>query len=214
MRLAPRAQKVALTAHVTASVGWLGAVVAYLALAIAALSSADARFDRGAYLSMELVGWFVVLPFCAAAFVTGLVQSLGTEWGLFRHYWIVAKLALTAVASAVLVVHLPTVTRMALAASETSFSPAAHGPTRAQLVVHAAGGLGVLLTATVLSVFKPWGLTPYGRRQRAMRANTDMIAARGSRDGRRPSYGWITVIVLALVFLALMLMLTGALRGR
>jgi hypothetical protein len=34
-----------------------------------------------------------------------------------------------------------------------------------QLAVHAAGGLLVLLVPAVLSVYKPPGLTPYGRRK-------------------------------------------------
>ena len=51
MTFGPRLRKLTLTAHVTSSVGWLGAVVAYLALAIAALSGAE---GRAAYQSLEL----------------------------------------------------------------------------------------------------------------------------------------------------------------
>ena len=90
-----RLRKLALTAHITFSVGWLGAVVAYLALAIVGLTSRDAQIVRAAYLSMELIGWFVIVPFSLAALLTGLVQSLGTQWGLFRHYWILVKFLLT-----------------------------------------------------------------------------------------------------------------------
>jgi len=34
-----------------------------------------------------------------------------------------------------------------------------------QLMIHAAGGILVLLVITTLSVFKPWGRTRYGRRR-------------------------------------------------
>ena len=83
MSMTPRLRKFTLTAHVTFSVGWLGAVVACLALAIAGLTRQDAQVVRAAFLSMELIGWFVIVPLSLAALFTGLVQSLGTEWGLF-----------------------------------------------------------------------------------------------------------------------------------
>jgi hypothetical protein len=47
MALTPRLRKLALTAHVTASVGWLGAVVAFLALSIAGLTSQTRRRSKG-----------------------------------------------------------------------------------------------------------------------------------------------------------------------
>jgi hypothetical protein len=81
----PPLRKLALTAHVTVSVGWLGAAAAFLALAIAALASGGVETVRGAYVAMEVVGWYVIVPLCLAALVTGLVVSLGTPWGLFRH---------------------------------------------------------------------------------------------------------------------------------
>lgn len=167
MTLPPRLRKLALTAHVTASVGWMGAVVAYLALAIAGVSSPSAPLVRAAYLAMELIGWMVIVPACVAALVSGLVQSLTTEWGLFRHYWIVAKLALTLAATVVLLVHLPNATRMARLAIDAVLSGSDHRMLRVQLVLHAVGGLVVLLTATTLSVYKPFGRTAYGQRVRA-----------------------------------------------
>jgi hypothetical protein len=158
-------RKLVLTAHVTVSVGWLGSVVAYLALAIAGLESQDAQMVRAAYLSMELIGWNVIVPLALATVVTGLVQSLGTEWGLFRHYWIAVKFVMTVVAVLILLRHMPNVSRIARLAAETSFSADVFAKERIALIIHAAGGLLVLLAATVLSVFKPWGTTAYGRRK-------------------------------------------------
>ncbi len=171
MPMTPRLRKFALTAHVTSAVGWLGAVVAYLVLAVSGLTSPDAQTVRAAYLSLELVGWYVVVPLALAALVTGLVQSLGTEWGLFRHYWVLAKFVLTVGAVTVLLMHIPSVSRMSGVAAETTLSGSDHRAERVQLVVHAGGGLLVLLAATVLSVFKPWGKTRCGRRKQAERHN-------------------------------------------
>ena len=163
--MTPRVSKIALTAHVTSSVGWIGAVVAFLALAIAGLTSKNDQMVRAAYLAMELIGWGVIVPFSIASLLTGLVQSLGTSWGLFRHYWIVAKLLITIFASALLLVHMQVASRMASVVTGTSFGASDFHNMRLQLVGDAVAALVVLLIATVLSVFKPQGLTPFGRSQ-------------------------------------------------
>ena len=165
MTMTSRLRKFALTAHITFSVGWLGAVVPYLALAIVGLTSHDSQMVRAAYLAMELIGWFVIVPLSLAALLSGLIQSLGTPWGLFRHWWIFVKFLLTTGATIVLLGHMEAVTRMADLAAKTTFSSADFGGLRVQLLVHAAGGLLVLLAVTGLSLFKPWGMTTYGRRQ-------------------------------------------------
>jgi Zn-dependent protease with chaperone function len=157
-----RLRKLTLTAHVTISVGWLGAVLAYLALAIAAVASGDPRLVRAAFLSMEVIGWYVIVSCSVGALITGLVQSLGTPWGLFRHHWIVAKLILTVGATLVLVKHMPTVSRVVERATAGDADP---GMVQVQLLVHAAGGLVVLIAITALSIAKPWGRTAYGRRK-------------------------------------------------
>ncbi len=71
----PRLRKFALTAHVTSSVGWLGAVAVSLALAVACLSTRDPELVRAAYLTMKLIGWVVLVPLSLASLLTGLVQS-------------------------------------------------------------------------------------------------------------------------------------------
>ena len=100
-----RLRKVMLTAHVTFSVGWLGADAAFLALAIVGMTSQSVQIVRAAYLATELIGLFVIVPFSFAALLTGLTLALGTPWGLFRHYWILVKFLLTIGAITVLLVH-------------------------------------------------------------------------------------------------------------
>jgi hypothetical protein len=158
-------RKLSLTTHLTVSVGWLGAVLAYVALAIAGVSSGNAQLVRAAYLSMEVIGWYVIVSCSVGALATGLVHSLGTEWGLLRHYWVLAKFVLTLVATLVLVSHMPTVSRMAEHAASTPALSTDFARLQMQLLVHAVGGLLVLLVVVTLSVFKPWGRTGYGRRK-------------------------------------------------
>src|ERR687892_11222 len=122
MTLTPPLRKLTLTAHVTASVGWIGALAVFLAHAVASLISQDAQMVRAASLAMALSAWFVILPLSLASLITGLVQALGTPWGLFRHYWVVAKLLLTVVATIVLLLKLESISHLAGAAAETTFS--------------------------------------------------------------------------------------------
>src|SRR5258708_16519564 len=178
MNMTPRFQKFLLLAHATFSVGWFGAVVPYLALVIAGLTSHDTQIVRAACLSMELIGWYVIVPFSFAALLSGLVLSLGSQWGLFRHWWIVVKFLLTIFAASVLLQHMQDVSRMAKATmlSAEDFRPD---------FIHATGRLLVLLSAMTLSMFKPWGITPYGR-WRVSQSFSPTRSARGPNPPPQP----------------------------
>ena len=162
--MSPAVRKLALTVHLITSLGWVGAVIAYLGLGIAAVESSDTETIRAAWTAMELTGWWVIVPLAIAALVTGLVMSLGTRWGLFRHYWTVISLGLTTLCTLVLVLHMPAVTATARAARTVE------GGDLRMLggdLFHPGAGLLLLLAITVLNVYKPEGLTPYGwRKQR------------------------------------------------
>ncbi len=173
MTMTPRLSKFALTAHVTFSVGWLGSVAGFLALAIAGLTSQDARMVRAVYLAMELTAWFVIVPLSLASLLTGLVQSLGTTWGLFRHYWVLVKLLLIMFATIVLLLKTQLIGYLASVASNTTLSSVDLDRLRSpELAVHAGGGLLVFLMVTTLSVYKPWGMTAYGRRKQGERGKS------------------------------------------
>jgi hypothetical protein len=162
MIMTARLRKFALTAHLTCSVGWIGAVIAYLALVVAALTSPDSRTLLAVWIAMEVIGWYVIIPLALAALLSGLVMALGTPWGLFRHYWVVLSLVLTILATVVLLAHMQTVSNVASMAAETP--SAAVGALSGELV-HAGVGLLVLLVVQVLNMYKPRGMTPYGQRK-------------------------------------------------
>ena len=206
MKMTSSVRKFALTAHVIFSVGWLGAVLAYLPLAITGLTSADAQTVRASYLSMESIAWFVILPCCFAALTSGLVQSLGTEWGLFRHYWVLLKFLLTLTGTIILLLHMPTITRVARMAADMTLPIATVGVVHRQLVIHAAGGLLVLLAATILSIYKPWGLTPYGRRRMSQSATASVGAS-------TTSVSWKIYAVLAFIALLILVIILHLFGG-
>jgi hypothetical protein len=165
MNMTTRGRKFALTAHVTSSVGWFGAVAGFLALAIAGAASQDARIVPAAYLAMDLTYWYVIVPLGLASLLTGLVSSLGTDWGLFRHYWVLVKLLLTIPLTALLLVHTQPVSYMARESAQRTLSGDDLGGLRIQLAAYAGAALLVLLVATALSVYRPRGMTGYGARR-------------------------------------------------
>lgn len=168
MVLTPRLRKFVLTAHITFTVGWLGAVAGFLALAIAGLTSQDAQKVRAAYLAMELIARFVILPLSLVPLLTGPALSLGTPWGLFRHYWILVKLLITVPSTLILLIHMRPITHLASIAAERPLSSADLG-LQIQMVVAAGAALVALLITTTLAVYKPRGLTPYGWRKQQER---------------------------------------------
>ena len=162
--MSPVLRKAALTAHVTSSAGWLGAVVTVLVLAVVGVTSSKDHVVQAAFVAMDLLGWTVLVPFAFASLVTGVVQSLGTPWGLFRHYWVVVKLVLTVVATVVLMLYTSTLGHLAEVATQpgSGHTGMLRSPSP---VLHSVTALVVLLAAAVLSVYKPRGLTPYGWRK-------------------------------------------------
>jgi hypothetical protein len=170
MALSPRVRKLALTAHITSSVGWLGAVVAFLALSVAGLTSQDPQTVCGAYLVMELTGWVVLLPLSLASLLTGLISSLGSVWGLFRHYWVLFKLLINVVATIVLVLYMQTLSYLADVAAATTLSGSdLRGLRNPSPVLHAGAAVLLLLVATTLAIYKPRGMTRYGQRKQYQR---------------------------------------------
>lgn len=159
-------RKFVLTVHLTSSVGWIGSVIAYLSLVVAAMTRQDAQTVRFAWFAMELIGWYVIAPMAFASLLSGLVISVGTRWGLFQHYWVLLSLVLTILATVVLFLHMPTVSAFARLATE--MPSASIGGLGGELF-HAGVGLLVLLVIQLLNVYKPRGLTPYGWRKQQER---------------------------------------------
>jgi hypothetical protein len=166
--MSPGLRRAALTVHVGCSVGWLGAALAYVALNVPALASADEATVRAAYLMMEPVAWYAVTPLAVASLVTGVIQSLGTPWGLLRHYWVLISLMVTAFANLILLLHLPAISALADRAAAPDTDVFALGGDLA----HSVGGLLLLLVPLVLNIYKPRGLTRRGWRAQQQRSET------------------------------------------
>ena len=162
--MAPRLRKLMLAVHIALSVGWIGAVAGYIALDVAAATSQNVETLRACYLAMGLIAWYVIVPLALASLLSGLVMSVGTKWGLFRHYWVLISLLLTIIATIVLLVETQTISYFADIAADPTTSGddlRALGNT----LVHSVGGIAVLLVILVMNVYKPRGMTRYGWRK-------------------------------------------------
>jgi len=162
VRLTSGVRKLVLTTHITSSVAWMGGVSCFLVLSIAGFTSRQAETIQAAYLAMSLICWFVVVPLSLASPTTGIIQAVGTPWGLTKHYWVLVKLLVTLPCSAVLLLHMLPTTELAVAAAKGALVGDALRDLRIQLIADSAVALAVLLLAVVLAVYKPRGLTEAG----------------------------------------------------
>jgi hypothetical protein len=205
--MTPRVRKLLLTAHISFSVGWVGAVAAFLVLSIAGLTSTDAEAVRGAYLAMDMIGRFLIVPMSLAALATGVIQGLATEWGLFQYYWVTVKFGLTVLATIALLLH--QYTAVAEAAKRVSTTAAGTMPGAdvgrlgTQLVGDASLAILLLLATTILSVYKPWGLTPFGRRKQGRPISNPGYGTNSAGASKRLKIALAIVVVVIVAFVAL-----------
>ena len=218
MTFTPSLRRFALLAHVTASVGWLGAVLVFLGLALIGLTSNNEATARGAYLVMAPAAWFVLVPLAHASLLSGIVLSLGTAWGLFRHYWVVVKLAITAFATVILLIYMRTFREMGGVAADSGADLALVrnlSPT-----VHAILALLLLLIATGLAIYKPFGMTAYGLRQQAAGRRVSMPTSSrpnptpGSDTANTGTSRWVYVAALGIIAAIALFVVLHLLSGR
>lgn len=200
--MTPKFRKFTLTAHIICSVGWLGAVAAFFALSGFGVVARSDLMPRAVYISMEVISWAVIVPCCVLALITGLTLSLGGQWGVLRHHWVLVKFLLTCGASLMLTVHMQPIIRMSQRAAAVPPIAEHLRSVQLQLVFDASLTMAVLLLTTILSVYKPWGLTGYGRGKDGSAA-----VAPGSRSS---VWGQIVLVGLMLFMLVFALLhLTG-----
>lgn len=213
--MTPALRRFTFTTHIASSVGWVGAALAFLALAVIGFTSDDPVKVRGAYLLMAPAAWFVLVPLAHASLLSGIVLSLGTTWGLFRYYWVVVKLGITVFATVILLIYMGTFRRMAGVAADPVVDLAV--VRNASPIVHAILALVLLVAATVLGVYKPFGTTAYGERrlQEQRRPVSALIPtsagpARALDAGSTPAWIYVVgVVALALALLVVIVVLFG-----
>lgn len=174
MRAGLSTRRFLLLTHVATSVGLVGAVTGFLVLAAAGLSGSAA--GQTVYPAMDLITQYLIVPLAVVTLLLGTLQSLVTPWGLIKHYWVLIKLVLTVLVVVVLWLQLGNIRLLASLSPEVLLA-AEWATTKFSMVLHSGGGLVVLLGATILSVYKPAGLTRYGWNKRFGPADTPDVAS-------------------------------------
>lgn len=191
-----RLRKAAVVGHIIASVGWLGAVAAFLALAIAGFTSPRVNIAEATAVAMELVTWLVIVPFAVASLLSGVLVSMSSPWGLLRHYWVVAKLLITVGATGLLLLHTQPIGLLSAAASQGAPGTEIHR-LQVQLIGDASAALLVLVINVLLSVFKPWGPTRLGAREKLVTLENSPRSAPVAQSSSQPTASaprWVYIV--------------------
>ena len=210
--MTPTARKIALTAHISCSVGWLGSVATFLALSLVGVLSSDPETTRSAYIAMNTMGILVIIPLSFASLATGLIQALGSPWGLFSHYWVISKLLLNLLATGLLLLH--QYISVSVAAQRALTTPTGALPSLGQLAVQqifdASLAVLTLITATAFAIYKPKGLTPYGRRKiQDQNGRSGLLLAEASTSVRSSGLTLFLGVLVSVLAVFLMVHLTG-----
>lgn len=157
-RVSPSLYKLYLASHIIVSVGWLGTAYTKFFLELAAIMAESADVSKALLVAIEKL--HVAFPIMAiATIVTGVLLSLGTKWGILKHYWVAVKLVLTiGVISTAIQLDDRFVRQSISSLSGQKMTP------MIPLICLTAAHMLMLGAATVISVYKPWGKTWFGRR--------------------------------------------------
>ncbi|MFD4256469.1 hypothetical protein ACFWR9_02265 [Streptomyces sp. NPDC058534] len=145
----------------TVAVGWVGIEIAQLLLGLVGLTTDDAGLVSATRVVMEVLGIELIAIIAWTTLLTGLLLATATQWGLLKHYWIVTKLVINIIL--MLNGHF-FLQHWLREQAEVGKAPESLS---LQLVIVMSIALVLLVTATTLSIYKPWGKTRRGRRPAA-----------------------------------------------
>jgi hypothetical protein len=165
--LTPAARNTVLVLHVIMGIGWMGVDIALFALLMTARTTDNAALVVSSFNAFGMIVPVAVPPLSLGILATGVTLGLGTRWGLIRYWWVLVKLLLSLVMTALVSLSLlPAISNMAILADTTLSAAAVRaslGELPTMLMFPPIVSFLMLGTATVLSIFKPWRRTPWSR---------------------------------------------------
>ena len=171
-RLGRNARRSVLVLHIACGVGWMGADVLLAILMVTARTSADGPSVAAAYTAARLVIPPAVSVLAVGMLLTGVLLGLGTKWGLVQWWWVFVKLLIGVVLTALVFVllvpgALGIPAELAGSADQVRDQVGRAGQ---DLVFPPLVSFAALAFSLVLSVFKPWQRTRWGRAKVATKA--------------------------------------------
>ena len=182
--MSARTRKAILVVHVASAGAWLGIDVVMAILIFTSLGTSDVHTRAVCYEALSLFAVWPLLSVGLLSLASGILLGLGTRYGLVRYWWVVAKLALNVLLSALVLIGLrPGIAELNRLGHELDAGTTTIAPIGNMIFPPIVSPI-CLAIAFVLAVFKPWGRIR--RRRRPDTATADAIPIR-YRTARRPS---------------------------
>lgn len=156
-RLSPRARKLTLLVHLASAGSWLGLDLVLGILVATVLASGDATTAGAAALSLASVATWPLVIVGTTTLVSGLVLGLGTNHGLTRYWWVLAKLVLNVVLVALVLVLLRPGVVSVGEAGRQALGAGTSPEVGWNLLFPPVVSSTAVIFAMTLAVFKPWG---------------------------------------------------------
>ena len=169
-RLGKRPRQALLAFHAVTSAAWLGIAVMFVALSGLALNAANVRDAQTIYEAMALFDQTMLPMATMAATTSGFALGVTTKWGIVRHWWVAIKVLLSFAVLGIAFgfLHDALERSAAQAAQLAAVGGTVADVTSSGQVVLWGFVLALLslIGAMLLSIYKPRGMTPRGRRER------------------------------------------------
>lgn len=163
-RLSGRTRKTCLMLHIISAAAWFGIDLAVGILLVTAMVTSESQV---AGLALQAVDLFAIWPMFVSSLLclgTGVLLGLGGKYGLVRYKWVAIKLVINILLSVLIFMALrPGVGEVATIGERLLAGE--NVPIPDDLIYPVVVMPALLLVAYLLSIFKPWGMTPAGRAQ-------------------------------------------------
>ena len=162
MRLSPNLTKWLKSLHLLAVAGWIGGAIALSVLHFLRFKGGEIGADlHGIDRAAHLIDMVVIVSLGAmGCLLTGLLYSLLTGWGFFRHKWIIVKWVITifCISSGILFLG-PWETAMVTISGQLGGAALQDAEYLSNMYLNFWFGIlqiALLIFALCISVFKPW----------------------------------------------------------
>jgi hypothetical protein len=156
-RLSVRARRAVLTVHILGAGAWIGIDVVLGVMVFTAMLTTSTDTEALCYRVLELFAVWPLIIAGVVSLISGVVLGLGTNYGLIRYWWVAVKLVLNVVLVGLVVFALrPGLAEAAAYGEQLAAGGAGRADVGSLAFPPIVSGVA-LVTATLLSVFKPWG---------------------------------------------------------
>lgn len=95
-KLSPRGLKYLKILHLISAIMWIGGAISMVAILYLILpTTPDGYYIRS--LSVKLIDDLLVIPGAIGILITGIIYGIWSNWGFFKHMWIIVKWVITIV---------------------------------------------------------------------------------------------------------------------